>query len=378
MFRDPRQRGLAIGGWLVCFMGGSAIGPVVGGVLLERYWWGSVFLLGVPAMIVLLVCGPLLLPAPRPSGTARLDPASVALSLASILPIVYGLKELARAGWHPVPLLVIAFGVIVGVGFVRRQRALTHPLLDLRLFTNRVFATALGAMFLGTLLMGAMMLYITERLQLVEELSPLQTGLWMLPAAGASAVSVLIAPLLAQRIRPAVLIPAGLALSVLALAILATLDARTGPAPVALCFALTNFGAGPLITLATELIVGSVPPERAGSAGAVTETSGEFGFALGIAALGSLGVAVYRGTISLPGGLPAEAAAASRDTLAGAAEAAQKLPPGLKADLLAAVHQAFTAGMQTAAATSAVLLAGLAVLIAVALRNEPLAGADSE
>jgi DHA2 family multidrug resistance protein-like MFS transporter len=369
MFRTPRERGLAIGAWMVCFMGGSAIGPVVGGALLDRFWWGSVFLLGVPAMVVLLICGPFLLPG-RPAENsgrpAKLDLVSAGLSLAAILPIVYSLKELARNGWAPVPLLAVAVGFSFGLAFVRRQRSLPEPLLDLGLFTNSVFATALGGMFLGTLLMGAMMLFITERLQLVEGLPPLRAGLWMLPAAAASAVSVLISPILARRIRPAVLISSGLGISVLALASLAMLGVGAGPAAIAACFALTNLGAGPMITLTTGLVLGAVPPERAGSAGAVNEVSGEFGFALGIAALGSLGVAVYRATIVRPAGF--SSGAAGRD-LASDTAAAQRLPD--PEPLLNAAHHAFTNGMQAAAGLSAVLLAGLAVLVAVVLRRVP-------
>ncbi|MDT5024433.1 MAG: transporter, family, multidrug resistance protein, partial [Micromonosporaceae bacterium] len=210
MFRDAQQRGLAIGVWLVCFMGGAAIGPLAGGVMLESFWWGSVFLLGVPAMLLLLVLGPILLPEYRNAAAGRLDLPSVALSLAAILPIVYGLKELARNGWHPVPLAAIVAGTAVGIGFVRRQRTLADPLLDVRLFANRAFSGALGSMFFGTLTMGAMMLFSTQHLQLVEGLTPLRSGLWMLVPVVASTASVLLSPLAARRIRPAYLIGAGL------------------------------------------------------------------------------------------------------------------------------------------------------------------------
>jgi len=136
MFKDPRQRSLAIGVWLVCFISGTAVGPVVGGLLLENFWWGSVFLLGTPAML-LLVAGPVLLPECRSPQAGRLDLTSVALSLVAILPAIYGLKELARNGWQPARLS--------GVVFVRRQHRLADPLLDLRLFASRAFSTALAA-----------------------------------------------------------------------------------------------------------------------------------------------------------------------------------------------------------------------------------------
>src|SRR5262249_44531303 len=148
------------------------------------------------------------------AGAGRLDPISVALSLAAILPIVYGLKELARNGWAAGRLAAIVVGVAVGVVFARRQTRLASPLLDLRLFTRRSFSAALSSMLFGTMLMGAIMLFITLHLQLVEGLSPLRTGVWMLPAVFANIVSFMVSPILARRFRPANLIGAGLAVSV--------------------------------------------------------------------------------------------------------------------------------------------------------------------
>src|SRR3954447_3008422 len=214
MFRDPKQRALAIGVWLVCFIAGGAVGPLVGGVLLGHFWWGSVFLLGVPAMLLLLVAGPVLLPEYRAPHAGRLDLTSVALSLATILPVIYGLKELARGGWQLLPVAAIVLGVVVGAAFVRRQRRLADPLLDLRLFADRAFSTALGSMLCGTMLMGSTMVFITQYLQLVAGLSPLHAGLWMLPAMFASIASFQVTPLIARRVRPAYLIAGGVAISV--------------------------------------------------------------------------------------------------------------------------------------------------------------------
>jgi DHA2 family multidrug resistance protein-like MFS transporter len=369
MFTVPRQRAVAISVWMACFMGGAALGPLVGGVLLAHFWWGSVFLLGVPAMVLLLILGPVLLPEYRDAGAGRIDLPSVALSLAAILPVVYGLKELARGGWDIFPAAAVVVGVVFGWVFIRRQRRLPDPLLDVRLFARRAFSAALGSMMFGTMLMGAIMMFITEYFQLVHGLTPLRSGLAMLPGVGASLVSFLLAPHLTRLARPAYLIGGGMALSVLGLLLITTADARSGLPAVMIGFAVTNFGAGPMVTLGTDLVVGSAPVEKAGSAGAMNETSGEFGFAVGIAALGSLGTAIYRDRVTVPAGVPADAARAAHESLAGATAAAGHLPGPLGSALLGSAREAFTGGMHAAATVSAVLLVVVAVTVAILLRN---------
>ena len=242
LFRDARQMGLAIGIWGLCFSAGAVIGPVAGGAMLSHFWWGSVFLLGVPAMVLLLVVGPMLLPEYRDPDAGKLDLTSVALSLAAILPAIYGLTELAKNGWRTLPVAAIVIGLAFGVVFVRRQQRLEDPLLDLRLFASRSFSTALGGMMFGTLLMGAIMLFITQDLQLVEGLSPFDAGLWMLPAVVANALSFIVSPILARRFRPAYLIGAGLAISVSGLTGLTQADTTSGPTTVAAGFALIFLG----------------------------------------------------------------------------------------------------------------------------------------
>jgi DHA2 family multidrug resistance protein-like MFS transporter len=370
MFRDPKQRALAISIWLVCFMSGMAIGPLVGGAMLEVFWWGAVFLLGVPVMLVLLVAGPLLLPEHRDEQAGRLDLASVALSLATILPIIYGLKESATRGLHTVPSVAIVVGLGFGALFVLRQMRLTSPLLDLRLFSNRAFSAALGGMF-GMTLIGANMLFIAQYLQLVAGLSPLKAGLWMLPGVGASMIGLLASPLVARRVRPAYLIGAGLLLAATGFLMIAQASASSGLVTVVVGFGLMNLGCSPLVTLGTGLIVGAATPEKAGSAAALGETSSEFGFALGIAILGSLGAAVYRGQMAgaIPAEVPAEAAAIAQDTLAGATVAAANLPDVLGTALLIAAREAFTSGMHAAAIASAVVLLGVAIMAVTMLRH---------
>ena len=169
---------MAIAVWMASFMGGMTVGPLVGGVLLEQFWWGAAFLLGVPVMVLLLVTAPVLLPEYRDPDAGRLDLASVALSLAGILPVIYGLKVLATHGWDTSALVAIAVGVAFAVVFCRRQRQLADPLLDLDLFRNRAFSTALSIGLGGGIVMAGTFLLLSVYLQLVEGLTPLHAGLW--------------------------------------------------------------------------------------------------------------------------------------------------------------------------------------------------------
>jgi DHA2 family multidrug resistance protein-like MFS transporter len=351
MFKDAKQRGLAIGIWFMCFIGGTAIGPIVGGALLESFWWGSVFLLGVPAMVLLLVLGPILLPEYRDTEAGRLDLASVGLSLLAILPLIYGLKELAKAGWNAVPLLAIGVGLGFGIAFVRRQRTLADPLLDLKLFGNRTFSVALGSMMLGTMLTGAMMMFSTTYLQLVDDLPALDAGLWMLPVAGTSILSLLFAPLLGRRVNKAYLIGGGLAVSVAGLVVLTQVRPGMSPAVLILGWSVINLGAGPFVALGTDLVIGSVPPQRAGSAAAINETSGEFGYALGIAVLGSIGTMVYRAKAPTGG-----------DSIV---DAVQSRSPALDQ-----AKAAYAGGLHVVAGIAALLLLCVAVAVVTLLKPQ--------
>ncbi|MEV4293424.1 MFS transporter [Microbispora rosea] len=367
MFRDPRQKASAIGVWAGCFTVGAIIGPIVGGVLLERFWWGSVFLLGVPAMVLLLAVGPVLLPEYRNEAAGRLDLPSVVLSLAAVLPAIQGLKSLARDGWRLTPVLLVAVGLAVGTVFVRRQRRLADPLLDLRLFADRTFSATLGSMLAYSMLSGGTMVLVAQYFQLVDGLSPLRAGLALAPGMAASVVGFQIAPLLARRIRPAHLIAAGIVVTSSGLLVM-TRSGTSGATVLIVGFLVSCLGTGPLVTLGTNLIVGAAPPERAGSAAAMGQTCSEFGYALGVAVLGSVMTAVYHARI------PADAPAAARDSITGATQAAHELPGQVGTALLSAADRAFVAGLHTVAALSAAILVGVAVLLATTLRHLPPLG----
>jgi DHA2 family multidrug resistance protein-like MFS transporter len=373
MFRDPKQMAAAIGIWFACFMGGMTLGPLVGGALLDNFWWGSAFLLGVPFMALLLVAGPVLLPEYRDTAAGRLDLTSVALSLAAILPVIYGLKEIARNGWGTAPVLAVAAGVVAGVLFVRRQRRLTSPLLDVRLFANRSFRTALATMLATGIVMAGVTLMSTLYLQTVRGLSPLQAGLWLVPQNIAMAGGSMLAPALARRLRPAYLMAVGLAVAGVGLLVQTQVGAAGGVGPLVTGLVLAGVGISPAMSLTMNLILGSAPPEKAGSAASISETSGEFGVALGVATLGSLATLVYRLRVpdAIPAGTPARAADAARESITAAVITAQHLPGTLGAGLLDAARTAFTTGLNTVAGVGAAVFLGLAILAAVAFRHLP-------
>ncbi|MFI5621584.1 MFS transporter [Streptomyces sp. NPDC051567] len=377
MFRDEQQRGVAIAIWVTMFSLGIAIGPVVGGAMLELFWWGSVFLLGVPIMLLLLVVGPILLPEYRDPDAGRLDLASVGLSLAAILPIVYGLKELANNGIGAVAVLTIVIGLALGVLFVRRQRTLTSPLLDLGLFSNRTFATALVALLVSMFIAGGTYLFVTQYLQLVSGLSPMKAGLWLLPAAFALIITAVVAPMATRWLRPAYVVAIGLAVSAVGHLMLSLTDSHADQNQVVIGFMLVYAGGGPLIALGTDLVVGSAPAEQAGSASALSETSTELGMALGVAVLGSIGTAVYRSQLSVPGDIPAAAAEGSKDALSGAVAEAQGLTADLATSLLTPARDAFTSGMNFVGALGVVLALATAVVVALVIKT-PASGTDEQ
>ncbi len=224
LFRDPAQRTLAITIWMMSFMGGGALGPLVGGVLLQYFWWGSVFLVAVPTMLVLVLTVPFLVPEFRPAGSGRIDLVSVAMSLVTPLAVVYGIKSLAADGVGPSSLGAIAAGVVVGVLFVRRQRRLDSPLLDLSLFRIPAFAVPAGGMIVVGMLLFGTSLLTSQYLQLVLGFEPLEAGLWQLPTAVGGTVVALWVSGLAARFQPAVLMSAGAALAVLGPIMLTQVD----------------------------------------------------------------------------------------------------------------------------------------------------------
>jgi DHA2 family multidrug resistance protein-like MFS transporter len=333
-------------------------------------------------MAALLILGPRVLPEYKDPDAGRLDLVSAGMSVAAVLAVIYGLKEIAVSGLGWLPALFVLGGIGIGVVFVRRQLSLPDPMIDVRLFKVTSFNAALAVNFLAIFVAVGYFLFVAQYLQLVAGLSPFEAGLWSLPSAVGFIVGSQLAPRFAHLVRPAYTIGGGLAVAAIGLAMLTQVGTSGGLITIVIASLVISLGLAPVFGLTTELIVGSAPPERAGAASGISETGSELGGALGIAILGSIGVAIYRGDIAdrLPSTIPAEAEVVARDTLGSAVEVAGTLPGELGTALLETARDAFVHGMQLTSGITALVAVGLAILAVVVLRshNAPPPDPDAE
>jgi DHA2 family multidrug resistance protein-like MFS transporter len=372
MFEEERQRTIAIGIWVTSFSAGAAIGPLLGGLVLERFHWGAVFLLAVPVMALLLAVGPRLLPEHRVPRPDRIDPASAGLSLVAVLAVVYGVKAMATAGVGLRSVAPVIAGLVAGTVFLERQRRLVAPMIDLGLFRRPAFRLALSANTLGFAVVFGIDVFVSQYFQLVLGFSPLEAGLWSVPGAAAFVVGSQLTPPLAARVCPSVAMAGGIVVAMAGVALLTHADATHGPGLVVAALVLLSLGMAPLFTLAADLAVSSAPPERAGAAAGVSETSSELGGALGLALLGTIGTAVYRvrAADTIHAGIPHDAVATASDTLGGAVAVANRLPPRLAPAVLQPAREAFVQGLHVAATVSGALVVAAALLVGTLLRHD--------
>ncbi|MCL6712744.1 MFS transporter [Pseudomonas sp. R2.Fl] len=351
MFHDEHERQFAIGVWIASFSVGGAIGPLVGGLLLEWFWWGAAFLAAVPVMVLLLLLGPKLLPEYRDPDAGRLDPASMAQSLFAVLAVVYGLKRIAEYGADTRGLLVLAAGLVLGVLFVRRQRHLDYPFLDVTLFRRPAFSAAIVAYALAGLSMMGVYIFMTQYLQLVLGLSPLEAGFATVPWSLCFTVGSLLAPKLARHWGARRVMVRGLLVAAAGFCITALVVPPHGLWILIAGMLAMSIGMAPVFTVGNELIITTAPPERAGAASALAETSAELSGALGIALLGSAGMALYRFWLepALPADLAQAAAGHALSTLGGAIATAETLPAGQAAAIETTARAAFTDAMRLVA-----------------------------
>ncbi|MFJ1810431.1 MULTISPECIES: MFS transporter [unclassified Streptomyces] len=367
LFLDPRERSLAVGIWGATASAGTAVGPVVGGFLLEHFWWGSVFLINLPVMVVLVVVGIRTLPESRTPNPGPWDLPSVLLSLVGVIGIVYAVKEAATHGVTSVSLGTGLLGAAALYGFVRRQLTLPAPLLDMRLFRHRGFSGAVLADLLTILGLSGLVFFLSQYLQLVQGRRPFEAGLAELPAAVGAVVAGLIAGRVARRFSVRAVVSGGLAAIGLALAALTLIDQDTGYPMLGAVLLVVGVGAGFSFTVTSDVILSSVPKDQAGAASAVSETAYELGAALGIAVLGSIVTGVYRG-FAAPAGTPEGA----HESLGGAVEAAGHLPTSTAEQMLSSAREAFVDGLTVASGVGAAVLLATAAAAWFMLRNERL------
>ena len=372
IFTDPAERTRAIGLWTAGFAGGAALGPIVGGALLEFFAWGSVFMINVPIILALMAVGALVLPEYRDERAERLDVPSVLLSFAAVLPLVWSVKTAAEAlAVSPASAAALAVALLAGAAFVLRQRRLAVPLVDVSLFANRRFT---GAVLAGALMMFslvAMMLHTAQFLQLVQGFSPLNAALMLLPVlagvAAASASAATAARLWGHR----TVFAGGALVSAGGMLTLGLVSADPPTWWVLAGGALVGMGVGPVVALAVDVVVAAVSPARAGAASAVSETANEFGAALGIAVLGTVSAVFYRTGVRerLPDDVPEEGVEAVGSSLGAALGVAEQLPDAAAASMTASAREAFVEGMSATGLVGAALLLALAVGLLVLLRQ---------
>ena len=375
MFHDPKQRQTAISLWTGGLIGGVTLGPIVGGVLLNHFWWGSVFLINLPAMALLLVLGPILLPEYKTRAAGRrFDVLGSVLSMATIFPAVYGIKQLAVDGFSTTAAAALAFGVALGIAFVIRQHTAKNPLVDMELFGKPSFRAPMLVNLCGNFVLMGFSLFNTQYLQSVVGMRPFTAALWSMAVMPFISIGMAVTGALTTRVRPARII--GTAFLVSACGALVLTLVHPGN-PVVVLMIGAGAAAGGVVaaqSIVGNMVMAAAPAERAGSASALNETGAELGSSLGMALLGSLGAAIYHNKMSTAGvaGAPEPAVHAAHETIGGAVAVAGQFPGSASHTLLTTARDAYTSGLHTAAVAGAAVLALTALFAVRVLRNEPV------
>ncbi|MCT1879485.1 MFS transporter [Kocuria rhizophila] len=368
VFRDDRQRTLAIAIWTAGFSAGAALGPIAGGFLLNHFWWGSVFLLAVPVLLAFLIAAPLILPESKDPHPGPVDPLSIVLAVLTMAPVVYGIKSLATGGSVLHGVLFMAVGALCGLLFARQQVAKDYPMLDLRFFRSPRFSGGLSVNMVSNVALFGFLFFFTQYLQLVNGTDPMTSGLLMVPGLVLSILAGLGAERIARLVGIRTAVVLGLLLVAAGFFVVAFTDQMASSAPILVAFTVMSAGTGLATTLSTGLVVSSVPEAKAGAASAVSETGYEVGAVLGTAVLGGLTTAFYQAHLELPAAVSADSAQIAHETLGGALDVAAESPAG--SVIADAAVAAFSSGMQWTALIGGVLVAVVAMVLARVLRAD--------
>ncbi|MDN3263883.1 MFS transporter [Streptomyces sp. CSDS2] len=368
VFPDRRERALAIGVWSAVAAVGAAVGPLLGGFLLEHFWWGSVFLVNIPLMLVSLPVGRMLLPESRGTDGGPWDVTGALLAAGGLFGCVLGVKRLGggEAAASPVTVLPLLAGAALLFLFVRRQRHRPHPLVELRMFARPAFGTSVGCIVLAMLALVGLELVAAQYLQLVLGLSPLETGLRLLPLTVAAMAAGLAGARVLRRFGPRRMVCAGFCLTAAAVLILTAMGGTDDPPLLLAGFVLLGFGLETTLFGAYESMLSEAPAGRAGGAAAIGETSYQLGAGIGIALLGSVMNAAYAPGLRAVPGVPRPAADAAAHSLGEAYEVAGRLGGGAGAALRRAARDSFVHGLHVTLLVSAGLLL-LGALLALRL-----------
>ncbi|MFF3196297.1 MFS transporter [Streptomyces misionensis] len=379
VFPDRRERALAIGVWSAVAAVGAAVGPLLGGFLLEHFWWGSVFLINIPLMLISLPVGRILLPESRGAADGPWDVTGALMAAAGLFGVVFGVKQLGggHAPASPLTLLPLPVGAVLLVLFVRRQRRLPHPLVDLRLFRRPAFSTAVGCIVLAMLALVGLELIAAQYLQLVLGLSPLATGLRLLPLTVAAMAAGLLGARVLRRFGPRRMVCTGFCVTAIAVLTLTAMGRADNPALLLSGLVLLGLGLETTLFGAYESMLSEAPADRAGGAAAIGETSYQLGAGLGIALLGSVMNAAYTPRLRAVPGVSAADATAAGHSLGEAYDVAHRLGGAAGAALRRAARDSFVHGLHVTLLVSAGLLL-LGAVMALRLPRVMQCGTEPE
>ncbi|MEX7469711.1 efflux MFS transporter LfrA [Mycobacterium adipatum] len=378
IFTEASARRLAIAIWASCFTAGSTLGPIVGGALLEHFHWGSVFLIAVPILLPLLILAPKLVPESRDPNPGPLDLVSVALSFVAMLPLVWAIKTAAHDGLSALVVIAVVVGLSAGVLFVRRQNRRPIPMLDMELFRYGPFTSSVLANFLSIVGLIGFIFFVSQHLQLVLGLSPLEAGLVTLPGAVVSMIAGISVVKAAKRFSAQTLIVFGLVFVAAGFILILLFRHDLSVAAIIVSFIVLELGVGVSQTISNDTIVASVPAAKAGAASAVSETAYELGAVVGAATLGTIFTAFYRANVQVPDGLTPAQAGDAAESIGGATAVAGELPAPIAEKLLASAHTAFDSGIAPTATLAATLVLAAAVIVIVAFRRSAVAAPPTD